>query len=414
MQSGARKNLRFTTKGTKDTKMFWGSRSAASSAFRRARERVAIERSEKEKILSFVLFVPFVVNNAGRMEPLTVELERALVRALKATWRDLNESLFKGRLQAPQILLSDALSRLGQWQRDSRSLEISRQMALAEPWGAVVEVLKHEMAHQFVSEVLGDPDGEAHGAAFREVCERLGIDGRAAGMPATSSDEPPRVLSRIAKLLALAGSANQHEAELAMAEAQRLMLAHNLETAASSAYHFRHLGRPTGRVSEAERVLANLLGEHFFVEVIWVPVWRAREGKRGSVLEVCGAPVNLEMASYVHEFLTRTAERLWDEYRRERKIESNRDRRTFVAGVMLGFKEKLDTQRARSREQGIVWVGDGDLKRYLKKRHPYIRWTHYSGSGPSDAHADGRAAGRGVVLHKPVGGGPSGSVKLLR
>ncbi len=352
------------------------------------------------------------------MSQLSVELERALMRALLAAWRDLNDSLFKGRLRAPQLTLSDAASRFGQWQKEARVIEIGRRFAVEGEWGAVVEVLKHEMAHQYVSEVLGDPDGVAHGAAFRQLCMELGIDGRAAGAPAvsepSSESNTPRILQRIAKLLALASSANQHEAELAMAEAQRLMLAHNLEAAAGAAYYFRHLGRPTGRVSEAERILANVLSDHFFVEVIWVPVWRPLEGKRGSVLEACGSPVNLEMASYVHAFVTQTAWRLWDEYRRARGLSSNRDRRTFVAGVMAGFKDKLAAQRKRHVQEGLVWVGDGDLGRYFKKRHPRIRWTHYRGSRANEAHAHGREAGRGLILHRPVAAGPSGGPKLLR
>ena len=191
-----------------------------------------------------------------------------------------------------------------------------------------------------------------------------------------------------------------------MAEAQRLMLAHNLESAARHSYRFLHLGEPTGRIPEADRLLANLLAEHFFVEVIWVPVWRARQGKRGSVLEVCGAPVNLEMASYVHAFLQRTAARLWEDYRRARRLGA-RDRRTFVAGVIAGFADKLAQQRALHQTAGLVWVGDADLRRYFKRRHPRIRWAHYRGSGDSTANADGRAAGRALTLHKPVTSGPS-------
>jgi Protein of unknown function (DUF2786)/SprT-like family len=354
------------------------------------------------------------------MSDLSVELEAALVRALKAVWRDLNDSLFKSRLRAPQLVLSDAESRLGQWQPRQRVLEIGRRFAVDSNWGVVVEVLKHEMAHQYLSEVLGEPDGGGHGPAFRDLCQRLGIDSRAAGVPAPGlagaagpDSDQPRILQRVAKLLALAGSANQHEAELAMAEAQRLMLAHNLEAAAAHSYQFRHLGRPTGRVSEAERTLANILSDHFFVEVIWVSVWRPREGKRGSVLEVCGSPVNLEMASYVYDFLARTADRLWSEYRRARRI-SNRDRRTFLAGVMIGFKDKLEAQQAHHKREGLIWVGDGDLARWFKTRHPHIRWTRYQGSSRSEAHAHGRAAGREVVLHRPVASGPSRGVKLLR
>ena len=31
-----------------------------------------------------------------------------------------------------------------------------------------------------------------------------------------------------------------------------------------------------------------------------MPVWRADEGKRGTQLEICGTPENVELADYVH------------------------------------------------------------------------------------------------------------------
>jgi hypothetical protein len=266
----------------------------------------------------------------------------------------------------------------------------------------VVEVLKHEMAHQFVTEALGDPDPTPHGTAFRAVCERHGIDASAAGVPdAAPSAEADRVLARVAKLLALAESPNVHEAELAMAEAQRLMLRHNVDVTARSAYSFRHLGVPTGRVREAERILANLLNDHFFVECIWVPVWRAREGKRGSVLEICGTTLNLTIAEHTHAFLLHTADRLWEQYQRELGA-GNRDRRAYQAGVMTGFREKLDAQRKRHARAGLVWVGDADLAKYWRRRHPYVRFTRHPGAAQNEAHAHGRAAGRNIVLQRAV------------
>jgi Protein of unknown function (DUF2786)/SprT-like family len=344
---------------------------------------------------------------------LAAELERALLRALSAAWRDLNETHFKRAMQPPAIVLAAGATRYGEWRRATREIAMQRELVTGGEWGAVIEVLKHEMAHQYVAEVLGEPDPSAHGPAFRALCERLGIDARAVGSPRTgaSPDAPSadeaRVLGRIARLLALAESPNEHEAELAMAEAQRLMLKHNLEAGPPPAYTFRHLGRATGRVNEHERVLAGILGEHFFVECIWVPVWRAREGKRASVLEVCGTPVNLEMAAYVHAFLGHTAERLWDEYTRANAIVGRRDRRTFLAGVMTGFRDKLERERARHRREGLVWVGDADLGRFLRKRHPYVRFTRHEGPRRTDAHAHGRAAGEKVVLHRPVGAAAS-------
>jgi hypothetical protein len=333
---------------------------------------------------------------------LSAALEAALLRQLHASWHALNDTYFKGRLRAPTLALADDAQKLGQWQARDRHIELQRAFVVDGGWGAVLEVLKHEMAHQFVTEVLGDPDPTPHGPAFRAVCERHGIDAAAAGVPtATANGEGDRILARVQKLLALAESPNVNEAELAMAEAQRLMLKHNVDATAKSAYSFRHLGVPTGRVTEAERILANILNDHFFVECIWVPVWRAREGKRGSVLEVCGTTLNLTIAEHTYAFLLHTAERLWEQYKARRGL-GNRDRRTYQAGVMTGFREKLDAQRKRHQREGLVWVGDTDLTQYWRKRHPHVRWTRHYGNERNEAHDHGRADGRNIVLQRAM------------
>ena len=201
-----------------------------------------------------------------------------------------------------------------------RVLELSRRMILAQPWGVVVEVLKHEMAHQYVHEVLGETTRRPTGRRSARRASGSGSTRRRPGCPRAGADDDAttRAVERIARLLALAESPNVHEAEAAMAAAQRLMLKHNLDarTRPPAGYGFRTLGAPTGRVEESERILAMILAQHFFVEVIWVPVYRPLEGKRGSVLEVCGSRANLEMAEYVHGFLTHSADRLWSEHKR--------------------------------------------------------------------------------------------------
>lgn len=349
---------------------------------------------------------------------LSAELEAALLRALRGAYSDLNATFFKRKLSPAAIELSSAGSRLGRWIEDSRTIEIARSLVLGHGWGVVLEVLKHEMAHQFVHEVLKVRDEASHGPAFRELCERLGIDASASGIPRAggASGEDHRVLERIARLLALAESSNVNEAQAAMSAAQRLMLKHNLESVAQKApraYGFRHLGKPTGRVTESERLLGAILGKHFFVEVIWVPVYRPLEQKRGSVLEVCGTPANLEMAAYVHAFLSHTADKLWEEHRRALGIRGNRDRRPYLAGVMSGFLEKLNAQRHVHKEQGLVWVEDADLESFYRRRHPYIQNVRHAGTRRTEAHAHGREAGKKIVLHRPVQGGSSGGTKLL-
>jgi hypothetical protein len=305
-------------------------------------------------------------------------------------------------------------------------MEISLPLVLEKPWGVVVEVLKHEMAHQYVHEVLGETDETPHGPAFRDACARLGVDARASGVPSATdavipgeprAEEAPedKVVERIARLLALAESPNQHEAEAAMAAAQRLMLKHNLDVVrANSArrYGFAHLGRPSGRVGEHERLVAMILGKHFFVEAIWVPVYRPREGKRGSVLEICGTPSNLAIAEYAHGFLLGTAERLWAEHKRARGL-GDRERRTYLAGVMAGFADKLARQEVSSRAAGLVWVKDADLGGYLRRRHPYVRHVRHAGQRRTDTWAQGREAGRKIILYRPVTAGPTSRGRLL-
>lgn len=347
---------------------------------------------------------------------LTAKLETLLVREIALEYAHVNRIYFKEALTPPQIVLVPSRTHLGRWIVATRTLEISRPLVLEQPWGVVLEVLKHEMAHQYVYEVLGETGETPHGAAFRATCKRLGIDGAASGMPTAAPAAEQRVIERIARLLALAESPNQHEAEAATVAAQRLMLKHNLDVrkdAATRGYSFRHLGKPSGRVTEAERVLAMVLGKHFFVEVIWVPVYRPLDGKRGSVLEVCGSVANLEIAEYVHDFMLHTAERLWAEHKSARGIHGDRDRRTFLAGVMAGFAEKLGKNAQRHKEEGLVWLKDADLSTYLRARHPHIRHVRHAGARRNEVFSEGKQAGHKIVLHRGVKGAAQDRGRLL-
>jgi hypothetical protein len=341
---------------------------------------------------------------------LSAALEAALLRELREQYKLLALAYFKGAVAIPQFELVPTENRLGRWVPNTRTIEISRPLVLREPWGVVVEVLKHEMAHQYVSEVLGERAETAHGPRFKAVCEKLGIDGTATGMPpATENPEhhtnTARIAERISKLLALAESPNVNEAEAAMAAAQKLLLKHNLELRElrlAQGYVWKHLGAPTGRTTEAERVLSLLIGKHFFVEAIWVPVYRANEGKRGSVLEICGSPDNVEIAEYVHGYLVQTAERLWREHKTKNGIRGGRDRRTFLAGVMSGMSDKLGREQKKHTEQGLVWIADGDLQRFFRKRHPHVRHIRYAGQRRSEAYNHGKEAGKKIVIHRGV------------
>src|SRR6516225_3292601 len=108
-------------------------------------------------------------SDASTLE-LTASLERALLRELVAEWQRINAAHFRSALALPSLVLSSSTSHLGRWLGDVRVIELSRPMVLAESWAVVVEVLRHEMAHQYVHEVLGETSEAPHGPAFRGVC----------------------------------------------------------------------------------------------------------------------------------------------------------------------------------------------------------------------------------------------------
>jgi len=281
---------------------------------------------------------------------------------------------------------------------------LSRQLLALYPWQVVIEVLRHEMAHQYVDEVLKIFDQTAHGPAFRTVCAERSIDSRAAADP---RDRPGMdgILRKVDGLLALADSENEHEAASAMSAAHRLMRKHNVSLTAAptpDAYRFQQLGGVRRRTPAHEKILAGILGQHFFVQPIWVIAYDATSDARGRALEVCGRPENIAMAEHVYAFLLETSERLWLAHRRTQGISSNKDRRRYMQGVMIGFNERLKKEAVAAEETGLVWVGDAELETWMCRRHPHIRSARRTRMRIDPAWHAGRAQGRKVVLHKPV------------
>jgi hypothetical protein len=350
---------------------------------------------------------------------LSAQLRAKLSRRLAREWDELNWQLFASRLRRPVLELLDNTSLLGRWSAQDRTLGLSLPAILSVAWLDTIETLKHEMAHQFVDEVLG---GEArpHGPTFRQVCEARGINPSATGRlePRLASDAlEDRVITRVRKLLALAESSNQHEAETAATAAQRLMLKFNIDLQdnpeVDRSYEHLWLGKPSGRVPAHERALGALLTEHFFVEGIWLQVFRPLDGKTGTVLELCGRPENLKMAAFVHGFLLGTIERLWKEHKRARGVRSNRDRRAFLSGAVAGFEAKLSQREQHARAEGLVWVRDTQAQAYLGRRYPRTVRTRYSSRQGAEAYSEGHDAGGGIVLSKPVESSSSGRAKGL-
>lgn len=331
------------------------------------------------------------------------DLNNILVRELATMYRHEVFLLFGKNppMKPPSIMMDDKVA-LGTWFPGERVIRINRKFVLEQSWGVVVEVMKHELAHQYVSEVLQIGEEEtAHGPAFREVCERFGIDPAAAGILDTHTVTTiDHVTDRIKKLLRLAESGNEHEAQAAADAARRLMLKHNIEQVEKNetrGYIVRHIGGWTGKRTLYRRKLAGMLSESFFVETIWIHSFNVKTLKWGMELEIAGTPENVAVATYVHEFVRQEIDRLWKEAGLKGKY-----RQSFNAGVVEGLRESLRKEKRVEQEKGIVWVGDPGLAAFQKARHQTIHHGRYT-ANVNEGYHHGKSAGATIQIRKAVG-----------
>ncbi len=359
------------------------------------------------------------------------ELERRILHGLACEWEEalwVLDSPHEELMRKPLFSLGDMKNKLGEWFREKREICLSRNLVLNHSWDAVREVLLHEMAHQFADEVLGASDEPPHGPTFQRACHLLRANQKASDkyeplderILRESSRSEDRIMQRVKKLMALAQSQNQHEAEAAMAKAHQLIGKYNVDLLTHEEnrnFVSVFIGKPALRHFREEYALARLLTDFYFVFGIWMPAYVVDKGKMGSVLEISGTVQNIKIAHYVYDFVQQSTNSQWDEYNRNNGL--NRYRKTdFAIGIIQGFSSKLKSQsetkrklkdtcplvpRSGRRERALIKIEDPLLKKYVGYKYP--RTLSVSGKALSHDHnvlKDGVSVGKKLVISKGI------------
>ena len=338
-------------------------------------------------------------------------------RKLYLWFSQYNEEYAGGRLRRPVITLGSGSRQLGSWDPVLRRITISLEHVRRDPWLEVMDTLRHEMAHQYAHEVLGAGE-PPHGPAFRRACEILRCSPRASSVP---SGEPPaaerdeRIVRVLKKVLSLATSPNEHEAQAAVNKARRMLLEYNVDLVSLDRernFDCVAIGEIKARRSTWELWVAAILNEFFFVEVLWARTYQPHLDRKGTVLQLFGTQTNLSMASYVHDYLANLLPRLWEQYRRANRLAGNRERMRYYAGVAQGFHDKLTREAEAAADPGtdggtaaLVWKGDGRLRQYYRYLNPYVQTRTTAGVSSSEAFRDGLREGRKVEIRRPLTAG---------
>lgn len=210
----------------------------------------------------------------------------------------------------------------------------------------LMNIIRHELGHYmtFINHGSSVPH---HGSEFRAFCQQMGW-GEEVYKATTCLDdgqnfhtfEESPIFRKIQKLMALATSSNENEAEQAMIKSQQLLLKHHVDAQyippqddEEKMYLKRILKQK--KENAKMRAIAKIL-ETFFVSTVYT---RAA----GYIyLEILGNAVNVEIAEYVAGTLDHEFERLWSQTQRLRQnLKGMVAKNSFFLGIAKGYCNKI-------------------------------------------------------------------------
>lgn len=194
-----------------------------------------------------------------------------------------------------------------------------------------------------------------------------------------NNENEQKVIEKIQAILSRANNnANEHEAQVAMAHAQRLLLKHGLEmkdveveTSDIKPGFEITLGK---RQPPEMQDIASILQEHFNVRCLFGQMKRGSRTESTSISFV-GRKHYCEVANYTYLFLSRTYRELFAKFRQDFQSKRNIDgrkleryRHSYYKGLSIGINDRLKAQKqAFEAEYGLVPVYDEELDQAINK-----------------------------------------------
>ena len=164
------------------------------------------------------------------------------------------------------------------------------------------------------------------------------------GMNATLSP----LVDKIAKLLRLSASPNQHEAELALSKAKQLAVENDIDLASVSTDTMPEETYEKDTVTFGKRkpitgkFVIWIVESHFNVSVIG-----SGSREEGKNINFVGKTNDIQIAIYVFHFLSQTFMSLWHKYQDDTYC-SARSRGSYFYGLYQGLDEKLKEAKAQA------------------------------------------------------------------
>ena len=269
-------------------------------------------------------------------------------------------------------------------------------------------IIRHEIAHYmtFIDYGCGV---QSHGIEFKQFCQSLGW-GEEVFKATTCLDdgamapnnEESAVLRKVQKLMALATSRNEHEAELAMIKSHQLLLKHHI--------HSKYIGSEDEEKVYLKRILRQkkedakmrsiaIILETFFVSTVYC------RGNGFISLEIVGSAVNIEIAEYVAAFLDNELDKLWEHAKKQfAGLKGMVAKNSFFMGIAKGYCNKINSLKCAydPDASNALLVIEKKLVEAKKMVYSRLKSTKSGGRYCSMSGTLGEQMGRQLNIHPGI------------
>jgi predicted SprT family Zn-dependent metalloprotease len=279
-------------------------------------------------------------------------------------------------------------------------------------------VIRHELAHYMTFISYGE-GVQPHGIEFKVFCQLLGWGEEVyraticlESENSASNLEDNSVLRKIQKLMALAESSNENEAEQAMIKSQQLLLKHNID----AKYIEKEEEEKTvlKRIMKQKKENAKMRSIAKILETFFVSTVYCRAGDF-IYLEILGSAINVEIAEYVALVLDSELERLWKQVQKQENLKGMIAKNSFFLGLAKGYCNKIQALKREynSDTSHALMVLEKKLMDAKAMVYQRLTFSRSSAGHCQKSSALGEHMGRQLNINPGLNGSKSKSTKLI-
>jgi hypothetical protein len=307
---------------------------------------------------------------------------------------------------------------LGYFDHSNYTIGINKKLIYTAKETTLKNIIRHELAHLYCFLQYGRTIKD-HGVEYREVCKSFDWDKEIYSAKLNLEEDFNRIegeikaegiLSKVKKLLKLADSSNEYESQIATKKANELLLKYNLQKVTDDDTEYY-----VASVMNAKKKTALMTAIYDILPLFLVrPVFN--HTKNGIELEITGTLTNIELASYVADFLSTEMERLYKVHRSiNPHLKGISAKNSFMRGVSKGYIKKVKSNYNKLDEQQskALVVVEHNLTKTIGEIYKGLSFSYSNSKSCRESENAGKKAGAKMNINPALKQGQKAKTRFL-